>query len=64
MKPHINTSSIFIMAEGLMLLRPRNDLDHACDVDSDTNVRKEGSRGKKQRKSNFYAVAHCYLGSE
>ena len=38
------------MAEGLMLLRPRNVLDHACDVDSDTNVRKEGSRGKNNVK--------------
>ena len=49
------------MAEGLMSLRPRKVVDYVCDeVDSDAFMRKEGSRGKKKREKNFYAVAYYY----
>ena len=40
-------------------------MHYACDdVGSDTYVRKEESREKKQRGNNFYAIVHLYRGSK
>ena len=62
-KPRITASYIFKMAEGPTSHKPRKVVDYFCDeVGSDIYVRKEGSRGKKIRDNNVYAIAYCYRG--
>ena len=40
-------------------------IDYVFDeVGSDTYVRQEGSKGKKIRDNNFYAIVYCYRGSK
>ena len=64
-KPRITVSLIFKIAEGPMLLKPRKLADYVCDeVCNDTFVRKEGSRGKKNRGNDLYAIVHCYCESK
>ena len=65
MKPHITANYIFEMVEGPMWPKPRKFADYICDEDgSDTYGRKDGSRGKQNRDSNFYAIVHSYRESK
>ena len=61
MKLRIIASYSFKMVEGPMVLKPRKVADYVCDeVVSDTYVRKEGNREKKNCDNNFYVIDHCY----